>query len=111
MEQLNSSASRSNSGAENMRALQQAINIADQRIKMRRATNANVRMTLGTMLALPLSTYLIYNFFAASGVMQNHKASSGAYGYFASTWLLKPRNATTIYRPEIERANQQGALF
>ena len=111
MDSLNSTTSRSATPAQNMRALEKAINMADQRIKMRRATNANVRLTLSTMLALPLSTYLIYNFFAASGVMQNHKASSGAYGYFASTWLLKPRNATTIYRPEIERANQQGALF
>ena len=53
---------------------------------------------------------MIYNFFAAGGVMQNYKSSSGAYMHYAQNWLLKPRSTTAIYRPEIEMANQATPL-
>ena len=66
---------------------------------------------MALLFALPLGSYMIYNFFAANGVMQNAKASSGAYAYFAYSWLQKPKSMTTIYRPELENARQQGALF
>ena len=53
---------------------------------------------------------MIFHFFAPSGVMQNYKASSGAYMNYAMTWMLKPRSMTNIYRPELEWAAQGGAL-
>ena len=53
---------------------------------------------------------MIYQFFAPSGVMQNYKASSGAYMHFTQSWMQKTRTTTAIYRPEIERATQMGVL-
>ena len=87
-----------------MRNLENAINVADQRIRMRRLGNSNAQITLAIGFCVPFCSYMIYNFFAPSGVMQNYKASSGAYMNYAMTWMLKPRSTTNIYRPELEMA-------
>uniref|UniRef100_A0A7S3HY61 Uncharacterized protein n=1 Tax=Favella ehrenbergii TaxID=182087 RepID=A0A7S3HY61_9SPIT len=110
MEALNSTSGRKTAPAQHMRSLEKAVFEADSRIRMRRvgATNAQLFLTVG--FAIPFCSYLIYNFFAAGGVMQNYKTSSGAYMNYAMTWMLKPRSATSIYRPEIEMAQQSMPL-
>ena len=110
MEQLNSTASRSMNPQENMRALEKAINVADQRIRMRRQAVANGQITMSLLFLIPFGSYMIYNFFAPGGVMQNYKASSGAYMAYPKTWMLKQRSMTNIWRPEIEFTSQAGAL-
>ena len=110
MDALNSAASRKSTPAANMRALEKACLDADARIRLRRvgAVNAQMIMSIGVMV--PFSAYLIYNFFAANGVMQNYKTSSGAYMNYAMTWMLKPKLAIATYRPEIEMARQAAPL-
>ena len=77
---------------------------------MRRLANTNAQLTLALGFLVPFCSYMIYNFFAPSGVMQNYKASSGAYMHYAMNWMLKQRSMTNIYRPELEMANQGAAL-
>ena len=110
MEALNSTSSRGVSAQQNMRNLETAIKVADQRIRMRRLEAGRSQIALAVAFAIPFSTYMLYNFFAPGGVMQNYKASSGAYMNYASNWMLKPRSMTSIYRPEIEMAQQQSPL-
>ena len=110
MESLNSSSSRRVSPQQHMRNLEKAVLAADQRVKMRKMGAVNAQLILGVAFALPFSSYMIWNLFSSSGVMQNYKASSGAYMHFASNFLIKPRSHTYIYRPEIEMAQQQGPL-
>ena len=69
MDSLNSIESRKLTPAENMRRLEQAINVADQRIRIRRDVAARASITLGMLVALPLSTYMLYHLFAPHGVM------------------------------------------
>ena len=110
MDALNSTSSRALTPAENMRSLEKAINVADQRIRMRRLSNAHAQRVLAIGFAFPFGCYMVFNFFAAGGVMQNYKSSSGAYMNYAQNWLLKPRSITSVYRPEIEMANQATPL-
>ena len=110
MESLNSTSSRAAAPAENMRTLEKAIVMADQRLRMRRQGNVNAALILATAFSIPFCSYMIFNFFAPTGVMQNYKASSGAYMSYTMKWMLKPQSMTMTYRPEIEMANQQGAL-
>ena len=110
MDTLNSTSSRAATPAENMRTLEKAINMADQRLRIRRQGNVNAQLILSMSFAIPFCSYMIYNLFAPAGVMQNYKASSGAYMSFTMKWLLKPQTMTMTYRPEMEMANQQGAL-
>ena len=110
MDALNSTSSRRASPAENMRTLEKAIGAADQRIRMRRTANSNAQIALTLAFGVPFCSYLIYNFFAAGGVMQNYKASSGAYMFYAQNWLIRPRSQTSTYRPEIDLAVQSSPL-
>ena len=110
MDSLNSSSSRKTAPAQHMRNLEKAILQADQRIRMRRVASTNAQLIWVGMFSVPFCSYLIYNFFAAGGVMQNWKSSSGAYMYYAQNWMLKPRSATAVYRPEIEMAQQSAPL-
>ena len=110
MDALNSTASRKSTPAANMRALEKACLEADARIRMRRLGSVNAQICLATAFCIPFSTYLIYNFFAANGVMQNYKTSSGAYMNYAMTWMLKPKLAIATYRPELEMARQAAPL-
>ena len=111
MDALNSTTSRAATPSENMRALEKAVNVADQRIRMRRLSNTKAQLYLGIGFGFPFCCYMVYNFFAADGVMQNYKASSGAYMHFAQNWLAKPRSQMSIYRPEIEMSHQGAALY
>ena len=92
MDALNSTTSRASTASENMRALEKAVTVADQRIKMRRLANSKSQLTLAVAFGFPFCSYLVYNFFAPSGVMMNYKASSGAYMNYAQNWMLKPRS-------------------
>ena len=93
-----------------MRNLEKAISVGDQRIRMRRTAVANSQIALACLFAVPFCSYMVYNFFGAGGVMQNYKASSGAYMAYAMTFMLKPRSITATFRPELEMSNQSGAL-
>ena len=83
-----------------MARLEIAINHADQRIRIRRDVAARASITLGFLVAAPLSAYMVFNMFAPHGVMQNHKASSGAYLYWAQNFMYRAKSQTAIYRPE-----------
>ena len=87
MDALNSSESRKVSPAQSMKNLEKAISMADQRIRMRRDSNARAQVLMTMGLAIPLGAYLLYHWFAPSGVMQNYKASSGAYAYYAQSFM------------------------
>ena len=93
-----------------MRRLEKAINIADQRIRMRRDVAARASISLGLLVALPLSTYMLYHLFAPHGVMQNYKASSGAYMYWAQNFMYRAKSQTAIYRPEFNHKETSGSL-
>ena len=110
MDSLNSTSSRSATPAQNMRNLEKAINMADQRLVMRRAGTGYAQAALCMMFGLPFCSYMIYNFFAPSGVMHNYKASSGAYMSWLMKWLLTIRTTTATYRPEIDNARQMSPL-
>ena len=110
MDQLNNMESRRLAPTENMLRLEKAINIADQRIRMRREVTSRASLSLGFLVAAPLSGYLIYNLFAPNGVMQNYKASSGAYLYWAQNFLYRMKSHTAIYRPEFNFKETGGSL-
>ena len=110
MEYINSTASRQLTPAENMRALERAVQEADIRISIRKAKHVNARLAIGLSVAFPLSLYFMYHTVAPTGVMQNHKASSGAYMNFMQTFMQKPRSITETYRPEIAMKQQASAL-
>ena len=110
MDALNSTSSRAATPQQNMRNLEKAITVGDQRIRMRRTATGNGQIALAMLFAIPFSSYMIYNLFGASGVMQNYKASSGAYMAYAMTFMMKPRSITSTFRPELEFSNQSGAL-
>ena len=59
---------------------------------------------------MPLSYYMIYHLFTPKGVMQNYKASAGAYGYSAMNFLNAPRSQTQVWRPEIDFVEQSASL-
>ena len=101
MDSLNSIESRKLTPAENMARLEKAINIADQRIRMRREIAGRVSLFWGTLVALPMCSYMLYHLFAPHGVMQNHKTSSGAYIYWAQNFLYRFKPHTQVYRPEM----------
>ena len=96
--------------AENMQRLEKAINIADQRIRIRREVNVRVSLTLGAIVAVPLAYYLIYHSMGAHGYVQGWKSSSGAYMNFTQSFLYRPKTQTAIYRPEILMKEQSSSL-
>ena len=110
MDALNSTASRKLTPGQSMRNLEKAIVMADQRIQMRKTANARVSLMMSAGAIIPLTTYLIYNFFAPRGVMQNYKASTGAYGYWAMNFLNSPKSMTAMFRPEIDFKEQGSSL-
>jgi hypothetical protein len=100
MEEINAMESRKLSPQDSMKRLEKAVIIADQRIRMRRNVTVNVSLALGTLFAVPLGSYMIFHLFAPAGVMQNNKATSGAYMYWAQNFLYKGKTNQEIYRPE-----------
>ena len=83
MDALNSLEARKLTPAQNMARLEQAVAEADQRIRIRRNVSGRVSIALGFIVAVPLSTYMLFNLFAPHGVMQNYKTSAGAYMYWS----------------------------
>ena len=69
MDALNSRTSRQVSAASNMKSLEKAIFEADQRILLRKHANTRAGALLALGVYTPLSAYLLYHFFAPSGVM------------------------------------------
>ena len=69
MDSLNSGSSRKAAPSVHMRNLEKAISQADQRIRMRRIASTNAQLFMVGIFAMPFCSYLIYNFFAAGGVM------------------------------------------
>ena len=110
MDALNSTESRKIAPSQNMKALEKAINMADQRIRMRRDVNARAQVYMSMMAAIPISAYLLYNMFAPSGVMQNYKASAGAYAYYPQNFMYPTKTQTATWRPEIEFKEQGASL-
>ena len=111
MEQLNSTTSRQLSPAENMQRLEKAIFAADARLKIRMDQSARSRIILGCLFAAPFSMYMIYHMFAPQGVMQNHRASAGAYLYWAQNFLGPSKTFQQIYRPEFYLKEQNLSLY
>ena len=93
-----------------MRNLEKAITAGDQRLRMRRTACGNAQLSLTFLFGIPFASYMIYNFFGAGGVMQNYKASSGAYMSYSMTFLQKPKTMTATFRPEIDLSHQSLAL-
>ena len=110
MDSLNSTANKGLSPAESMRALEKAIIVADQRMKMRRMGSENARNVLFTLFMIPFGSYMIYHIFGSHGVMHNHQTSAGGYMHYLSTWMLPYRGVMYMYRPEIYYAHETGAL-
>ena len=110
MDALNYTGTKLSAG-ENMQRLEKAVAVADQRIRIRKDVFSKVSLSLATMVGVPLSFYMIYNMFAPSGVMQNMKASSGAYAYFPQNFMQRVRSPRQIYRPEIEYKESFSSLF
>ena len=57
------------------------------------------RLIMSIGFAVPFCTYMFYQTMAPSGVMQNHRASSGAYMYFAQNFLGPSKTYQHVYRP------------
>ena len=101
MEYINSTTSRKLAARDNMRALEKAINEQDVRIALRKTVQARASIFLGVIVVLPFSCYFLFNIAAPHGVMQNYKASSGAYLHYMQTFLYRQKSLTETYRPEI----------
>ena len=82
MESLNSAESRKMNPTESLARLERACMNADARLRIRKDVAGRASVTMGFIVALPLATYMLFNCFAPGGVMQNYKATAGAYAYF-----------------------------
>ena len=100
MEEINSVSSRRVPAMTNMQNLEKAIYLSDARMKFRVDLNNKARLILGVGFAAPFSAYLLYHYFAPGGVMQNHRASAGAYMYWTQSFLNAPQTPMQVYRPE-----------
>ena len=101
MEQLNSVESRNMAPSARMQALEKAVYASDVRYKLRIETNSRARLILAAIFAGPFAAYMTYHTFAPKGVMQNWKASSGAYLNFYKNYMTPYKSQTEIYWPEI----------
>ena len=93
-----------------MRALEKAVLEADIRVALRKNVTVRARLLLGLSFAFPFGLYFIFNLMAPGGVMQNHRASSGAYMNFMQTFMYRQKSTTEIYRPEIALKEQASSL-
>ena len=94
MDALNSVSNRSLTPIESMQRLEQAILHADQRSRIRRDITSRAQLSLTLLVMSPVAMSFIYHLFAPNGVMQNHKASSGNYMYWAQNFLYTPKPQT-----------------
>jgi len=111
MDALNSLESKKLAPSENMRRLEREIVKADQRLRIRRDVTSRASVTLAMLVMFPVASYMVYHCFAPNGVMNNHRATSGAYMYYAQTFLYRMRGPTAMFRPEIEFKEQAGSLY
>ena len=111
MEEINSVSSRKLTPAENMMRLEKAVFASDARMKIRLDQLGRARFILGAGFAAPFCAYIIYNSFAPTGVMQNHRASAGAYMYFAQNFMGPKRSFQQVYRPEFYQKEQSLSLY
>ena len=84
---------------------------ADCRVKIRADTTAKSRLGLAVLFAIPYASYMMYHMFAPTGVMQNFRASNGAYMYFAQNFLGPAKSYQHIYRPEFYQKEQAMSLY
>ena len=110
MDALNSVDSRKLSAIDNMQRLEKAILLADQRSRIRRDATSRVQIFLTLAIMTPFGVYFVYNMLAPNGVMQNHKASSGNYMYWAQNFLYTFKPQTQIWRPEFYNRETQTSL-
>ena len=68
-------------------------------------------MMMGFGFALPFSMYIIYHLMAPHGVMQNFRASNGAYMNWAQNFLGNSHTFVQVYRPEFYNREQNPSLF
>ena len=101
MEELNSTTSRRLTPIESMQRLEKACYASDVRLKIRLDQCARSRLILGGLMSVPVGIYLIYNTYAPNGVLQNFKATNGAYGQQMQNFLGPMKSYQQIYRPEI----------
>merc|ERR1712032_334896 len=52
-------------------------------------------------MIVPVGIYLIYNTYAPSGVLQNFKATNGAYMQQMQNFIGPVKSYQQMYRPEI----------
>ena len=84
---------------------------ADCRLKIRLDSSGKSRLVLGVAFAVPFATYMLHGFLAPNGAMQNHRASQGAYMYYAQNFLGPNRSFQQIYRPEFYQKEQALSLY
>ena len=101
---------RALSPQESMSRLEREVMAADQRIRMRRNVTVRASLTLGVAFAVPCSMYMVYHLFAPAGVMQNYKASSGAYLYWLQNFLYRPKTFQEMFRPEVWQMERASSL-
>ena len=110
MDALNSVDSRKLNAVESMQRLEKAILLADQRSRIRRDATSRVQLILALSVLAPFGVYFLYNMVAPNGVMQNHKASSGNYLYWAQNFMYTFKPQTQIWRPEFYNRETQTSL-
>ena len=110
MEALNALDSRKLTPAESMMRLEKAILLADQRSRIRRDITGRAAVYMGVLCITPVAMYMIYHLFHPSGVMQNHKSSSGAYLNFTQTFLYRWQPFRQQWRPEFYWKESQQSL-
>ena len=73
--------------------------------------NAKTNLILGIAFTLPFSVYMWYHMVAPSGVMNNFRASNGAYMYFVQNFLGPAKSYQQVYRPEFYQKEQSLSLY
>ena len=53
------------------------------------------------LFGAPLMWYVVYNYLAPQGVVQNYKAATGSHLYWMHSFLLRPRSMMERFVPEI----------
>ena len=70
-----------------MAQLQKACYASDARLRIRADSVGRARMGLQFAFAVPFGCYLLYHTLAPAGVMQNARASQGAYMYWVQNFM------------------------
>ena len=111
MDELNSLEARKLSPGERIDKLTQAIVRSDQRIRIRKEVTMRGSMVWGCLLGAPICWYVMYNYMAPNGVVQNYKSATGNHLYWLNSFLLRPRTMTERFAPEIYYKEQSKYAF